>query len=116
MKIDTKSKVAARTVEQASQALKKSVQSLDELNPELQEKVIQAIDNTKVTGVEIPDTPVYRWAVLSLAFVSCGIVLGSLVITYVADSPTEVPEFLRTTLATTIGALAGMLIPSAKSE
>ena len=51
-------------------------------------------------------------AVGAVAFVAAVIVLGGL---YLAASGKETPNFLQTALATAIGALAGMVVPTPKA-
>ena len=119
MHIKSKSKLVTASLNQASKAIKQSVDSIPDLSPEQKKAVQKAIDDTTVVTAEVPNTTVYKIAIFSIAFVAAATVVGSLFLlqsTSGSDgTPLEIPGFLQTTLATAIGALAGMVVPTPKT-
>lgn len=111
MKIQSDSKILRATVQQASDAAKKSVDSIPALSEEQKKLVADAIDRTEISAIEVPNTFVYWLAVGAMAAVCGLIVLGGLGL---AAAGLETPNFLQITLATAIGALAGMVVPTPK--
>jgi uncharacterized membrane protein YbhN (UPF0104 family) len=112
MKIQSSSQVLQNTIQQASSAVKESIEAIPELTEEQKRRVAQAIDNTNVPAAEVPNTLVYWIAVGAVALVAALVVLGGL---YLAATGKETPNFLQTALATAIGALAGMVVPTPKA-
>jgi uncharacterized membrane protein YbhN (UPF0104 family) len=109
MHINSKSKLVTASLNQASKAIKQSVDSIPDLSAEQKKAVQKAIDQTNVVTAEVPNTFVYKLAIGSIAAVALMTVLGGI---YLAD---QTPNFLQTTLATAIGALAGMVVPTPKT-
>ncbi len=110
MKINTGSKLLNKTIESASEAVARSVESINVLDESQKRAVIEAIEQTNVQAFEVPNTFVYRLAVGSMALVSVCVVVGALILTGFSDN--QIPEFLKVTLATALGALAGMVVPT----
>jgi len=110
VKINTESKLLTKTIESASEAVTKSIESIGGLDDSQKKEILETIRQTDVPAVEVPDTFVYRLAVGSMAIVSVIIVVGGLIIAGMGEN--AIPEFLKLTLATAIGALAGMVVPS----
>ncbi|MFC3194292.1 hypothetical protein ACFODZ_08580 [Marinicella sediminis] len=109
MHINSKSKLVTASLNQASKAIKQSVDSIPDLSAEQKKAVQKAIDDTTVVTAEVPNTFVYKLAIGSIAAVAVMTVLGGI---YLAE---QTPNFLQTTLATAIGALAGMVVPTPKA-
>ena len=114
MKIQSNSPILQDTIKQASSAVKESIEAVPGLTDEQKREVAKAVDNTNVTvsTAEVPNTFVYWLAVGAVALVAAVIVFGGL---YLAASGQETPNFLQTALATAIGALAGMAVPTPKA-
>ena len=112
MKINSTSPIIKDTIENASKAIKGSVESIQDLSETQKDQVKKAIDETIVNAAEVPNTFVYWLAVGAVAFVAATIVLGGLIL---AGFDKGIPNFLQTTLATAIGALAGMVVPTPKA-
>jgi uncharacterized membrane protein YbhN (UPF0104 family) len=109
MQINSKSKLVIQSLNQASKAIKHSVESIPDLSAEQKKAVKKAIDETTVVTAEVPNTLVYQLAIGSIAAVAVITVFGGI---YLAE---QTPNFLQTTLATAIGALAGMVVPTPKT-
>lgn len=112
MKINTNSPILQNTIQQASSAVKKSIDAIPELSDAQKLQIVDAVDNTNVPAAEVPNTFVYWIAVGAVAGVSAIIVIGGLFLTFYGK---ETPNFLQTVLATAIGALAGMVVPTPKT-
>jgi uncharacterized membrane protein YbhN (UPF0104 family) len=114
MQIKSSSPILQATIQQASSAVKESIDSIPGLTDEQKRQVADAVDKTDIPtpAAEVPNTFVYWLAVGAVALVASVIVLGGL---YLAASGKETPNFLQTALATAIGALAGMVVPTPKS-
>ena len=102
------------TARAAAGASKQNIDATSEMSPEDKEKAKRAVDQTTLiaAGSEVPNTFVYWMGVGAIGLIALFIVLGGL---YLSSTGQETPNFLQTTLATAIGALAGMVIPSPKS-
>lgn len=94
-------------------AAQEKIEARGDLDDAAKAKAKEALEEVKQMGVEVPDTQVYRIAVGSVAAIAGLIVIGALLI--VMFKLGDVPEFLRLALATALGALAGMIVPTAKA-
>ncbi len=112
MNIQSTSPILRNTIQEASTAVKKSIEKIPDLTTEQKRKIAEAVDKTTVPASEVPNTLVYWIAVGAVALVATIVVLGGL---YLATTGKETPNFLQTVLATAIGALAGMVVPSPKA-
>ena len=98
----------------ASQEILKNIDQVG-LSEQDKEKVKKSIENTQFTASEVPNTFVYWLAVGTMGLVTLVIVHREIYL--LADgSEKTIPEFLRITLATAIGALAGMVVPSGRAS
>lgn len=112
MQINTKSPEILNTVRQASLAIKQSIEDTADLTDEQKEKLKDVVDKTVIPAAEVPNTFVYWMAVGAIGLMALLIVIGGL---YLAAMSIETPNFLQMALATAIGALAGMVVPTPKS-
>ena len=112
MNIQSNSPVIQNTIRQAATAIKESVDAVPGLTDDQKHEVQKAIDRTNVPASEVPNTLVYWLAVGAVALVAAVIVFGGL---YLAAVQQETPNFLQTALATAVGALAGMVVPTPKA-
>ena len=109
MKIESNSPALEATIRNASKALKASIENIPELSDEQKRVIENVIENTSVPAAEVPNTFVYWLAVGAMAGVATLIVIGGLLL---AMFNHDIPIFLQTVLATAVGALAGMVVPS----
>ncbi len=112
MKIQSASPEVEKIALEASTRIKESIERSTDLNDAEKAKAKQAVDATVYTPAEIPNTGVYKIAVGALALSAGAIVVGALILTI---NKFDTPEFLQVTLATIIGALAGMIIPTSRA-
>ncbi len=112
MQIKSKSPEILSMVRQASLAVKQSIEEADDLTNEQKNKLKEMVDNTVIPAAEVPNTFVYWMAVGAIGLMALIIVIGGL---YLAALTIETPNFLQMALATAIGALAGMVVPTPKS-
>ena len=83
--------------------------ALDDATKGEVEKMIS--DQENQIQFEVPNTFVYRAAVIGVLLVCVLIVAGAI---FQPSQWTNFPEFLKLTLSTAIGAIAGMIVPTAK--
>lgn len=112
MQISSNSPQLQNMVRQVSIAVKQSIDDTVDLTDEQKQKVNEAIDKTVVPGAEVPNTFVYWMAVGAIGLMALIIVIGGL---YLAAAGSETPNFMQMALATAIGALAGMVVPTPKT-
>jgi uncharacterized membrane protein YbhN (UPF0104 family) len=112
MQIKSNSPEILNMVRQASLAVKQSIEETEDLTDEQKEKLKDAVDKTVIPAAEVPNTFVYWLAVGAIGLMALLIVIGGL---YLASMTIETPNFLQMALATAIGALAGMVVPTPKS-
>jgi hypothetical protein len=91
--------------------LKTEVQGLTDLDDRSKENLIKQVDKV-ISRAEVPDTLVYRVAVMSIGAAVILIALG-LIGLAVLDVQ-KIPDALGVGLGTALGALAGMLIPTGR--
>lgn len=99
------------SVTAAADEIKRSIES-SQMPDDAKAEAKRAIDETTFVTSEVPNTPVYWIAVGCVGALALIIAIGSLILTGFGN-PT--PEFLQTALATLIGALAGMVVPTPKA-
>lgn len=109
----TGSRAAKKVALATAKAIEEQINAA-ELPEAEKQKVKQAIERATVVSSEVPNTLVYWIAVGAVSIVALMIVLGSLIITGI-NPDNDLPNFLQTTLATAIGALAGMVVPTPKA-
>jgi len=93
-------------------AIKQSIDTATDMSDEEKNKAKKRIDETKFVAAEVPNTLVYWLAVGAVGLIALIIAIGAL---YLAGTGKAIPNFLQTTLATAIGALAGMIVPTPKT-
>lgn len=95
-----------------TETLKKRVDALSGLSDQQKAELTRELDEQPAVVVaEVPNTAVYWIAVGALAAVVIIIVAG----TFFRSDWADVPEFLKITCATAIGAIAGMVVPTPKA-
>ncbi len=105
-------KSVQNTVLAASNAIKQSIDAATDMSDEEKKKAKKAIDETRFVASEVPNTFVYWLAVGTVGLVALIIVIGAF---YLSSTGQETPNFLQMALATAIGALAGMVVPTPKT-
>jgi len=93
-------------------AIKQSIDTATDMSDDEKNKAKKRVDETKFVAAEVPNTLVYWLAVGAVGLIALIIAIGAL---YLAGTGKEIPNFLQTTLATAIGALAGMIVPTPKT-
>ena len=96
----------------AANAIKKSIDVAADMSEEDKNKAKKAIDETTFVASEVPNTFVYWLAVGAVSLIAIIIVIGTF---YLSNTGQETPNFLQMALATAIGALAGMVVPTPKT-
>ncbi|MEM8993769.1 MAG: hypothetical protein AAGF23_03140 [Acidobacteriota bacterium] len=112
MQIKANSPTVKRNVLAAAEAIKKAVDA-SSLGAAEKAQVKQVVDSTEFQAKDIPNTTVYQLAVGALALAAGIIVIGGVLLAF--QDGRQMPEFLQVTLATIVGALAGMIIPTSRS-
>lgn len=93
-------------------AIKQSIDTATDMSNEEKNKAKKRIDETTFVAAEVPNTLVYWLAIGAVGLVALIIAIGAL---YLSGTGKAIPNFLQTTLATAIGALAGMIVPTPKT-
>lgn len=93
-------------------AIKQTIDTSTDMTDEEKDKAKKKVDETKYVATEVPNTLVYWLAVGGVGLIALIIAIGAL---YLSGIGKEIPNFLQTTLATAIGALAGMIVPTPKT-
>ncbi|MDJ0655693.1 MAG: hypothetical protein QNJ40_16125 [Xanthomonadales bacterium] len=114
MKVMSDSIAVQKIAMEMSEQVKKSIESAADLTDDQKNKAKNAVDETTYTPFEVPNTSVYKIAVGALSAAAGVLVLGGVLLAFQSGN-SNLPEFLQVTLATIIGALAGMIVPTAKT-
>lgn len=117
MNITSSSPAVRSVVSAAEAALLEHIENTSDLDSPEKEKMKSLVKTTvipKSTIVpSVPSTPVYKIAVSSLAGCAISIVIGGIVLN---ANKIETPDYLQITLATIVGGLAGMIVPTPRDE
>lgn len=116
MNITSSNRAVRAVVSQAEAALVDKIEKSSGLTVEEKNKMKEEIRETRIPKPDfstIPNTPIYLTAVRTLAGCAISIVIGGIILN---ANNIKTPEYLQVTLATIVGGLAGMMVPTPRIE